>query len=165
MLAILTIHLHCIKEVHEALFLPDRSAFMNWMPHLRISCPATFMIVLEVWAVEVLGVFAGWISINDQAVNSILQCFNSVMFMVPIGAQAAACALIGEQIGANNVKQAREFLKVIVILTVGVIVTIQTLMLVFREEIVNIFTDDKEVREQTISTMVYVVAAFAPDCI
>ena len=74
----------------------EHSVFMNWMPHLCISCPATFIIVLEVWAVEVLGFFAGWISINDQAVNSILQCFNSVMFMVPIDAQAAACALIGE---------------------------------------------------------------------
>ena len=113
----LVTHMLCISSLREAYFLPDRSALTNWIPYLRISLPATVMLCSEVWAIEVLGIFAGWISVVDLATNAILITFFAIMFMVPFGAQSAACALIGEKIGANKVDKARQYFKVIAILT------------------------------------------------
>ena len=90
------LHMLCIKALKEAYFWPDRSALKDWMPYIRISLPATFMLCSEVWTIEVLGVFAGWISMLDQATNAILITLFAIMFMIPFGAQSAACALIGE---------------------------------------------------------------------
>lgn len=58
--------------------------------------PATIMLCSEIWALQILGIFAGWISVNDQAVNAILVTLFAILFMVSQGAQSAACALIGE---------------------------------------------------------------------
>jgi len=44
------------------------------------------MMCCEVSAIEVLGVFSGWISITNQAANAILVTIFAVMFMMPFGA-------------------------------------------------------------------------------
>ncbi len=54
------------------------------------------MLVAEGWAFNVMGVFAGLISVTDQAANTILLMIVSVMFMFPLGIQSAAGAIIGE---------------------------------------------------------------------
>ena len=79
-------HMLSISALREAYFWPDRSALTNWMPYLRISLPATVMLCSEVWAIEVLGIFAGWISVTDQAANAILITLFAILFMVPFGA-------------------------------------------------------------------------------
>lgn len=58
-------HMLCIGALREAYFWPDKSALQNWMPYLRISLPATIMLCSEVWAINILGIFAGWISVTD----------------------------------------------------------------------------------------------------
>ena len=48
-----------------------------------------------------MGIFSGLISVTDQAVNTVIVTLIALMFMIPVGIQSAAAALIGEQIGAN----------------------------------------------------------------
>ena len=67
------------------------------------------MLLAEGWAFNVMGVLSGLISVNDQAANTILLMLIAIMFMVPMGIQSAACAIIGEQIGANNVPLAKDY--------------------------------------------------------
>ena len=43
--------------------------------------PATIMLCSEIWALQILGIFAGWISVNDQAVNAILVTLFAILFM------------------------------------------------------------------------------------
>ena len=54
------------------------------------------MLLAEGWAFNILGIFSGLISVNDQAANTILLGLVSILFMVPMGIQSAACAIIGE---------------------------------------------------------------------
>ena len=62
---ILLVHMYTIEALQDAFFLPDRSSFQEWKPYLRVSVPATIMLCSEIWAVQILGIFAGWISVND----------------------------------------------------------------------------------------------------
>ena len=48
-----------------------------------------------------MGAFAGLISVVDLAVNTIILVLIGFMFMIPVGVQSAACAIIGQYIGAN----------------------------------------------------------------
>ena len=43
------------------------------------------MLLAEGWAFNVMGVFAGLISVTDQAANTILLMIIAIMFMVPMG--------------------------------------------------------------------------------
>ena len=72
------------------------------------------MLLAEGWAFNVMGVFAGLISVTDQAANTILLMIIAIMFMVPMGIQSAASAIIGEQIGANRVQIAKQYFYVMV---------------------------------------------------
>ena len=91
-----TIYGHCIPAIKKTIQCPNRDTFVGWGAYLRISLPATVMLLAEGWAFNVLGVLAGLISVNDQAVNTILLMLIAIMFMVPMGIQSAACAIIGE---------------------------------------------------------------------
>ena len=91
-----TIYGHCIPAIKKTIQCPNRDTFVGWGAYLSISLPATVMLLAEGWAFNVLGVLAGLISVNDQAVNTILLMLIAIMFMVPMGIQSAACAIIGE---------------------------------------------------------------------
>jgi multidrug resistance protein, MATE family len=100
------------------------------------------MLLAEGWAFNVMGVFAGLISVTDQAANTILLMIIAIMFMVPMGIQSAASAIIGEQIGANRVQIAKQYFYVMVYVCVGLLILVQMLIYSFKEQIVGVFTSD-----------------------
>ena len=67
------------------MFWPNRDTFNGWNDYLAISLPSTVMLLAEGWAFNVMGVFAGLISVTDQAANTILLMIIAIMFMVPMG--------------------------------------------------------------------------------
>ena len=123
------------------------------------------MLLAEGWAFNVLGVLAGLISVEDQAANTILLMVISIMFMVPMGVQSAACAIVGEQIGANNVSLAKGYLRLMSIICFAFLVVIQLLVIFNADAIVSVFTQDEGVKELAKSTMWIVVWAFTADMI
>ena len=147
------------------MIFPNKDAFTGWWDYLSISLPATVMLLAEGWAFNVLGIIAGLISVNDQAVNTILLQLIAIMFMVPMGIQSAACAIIGEQIGANRVPLAQEYFKVMCNIVLLLLLLVQTLVFFGRESIVSVFTKDSEVRELANSCVYIIVIAFFPDMI
>ena len=127
--------------------------------------PATIMLCSEIWALQILGIFAGWISVNDQAVNAILVTLFAILFMVSQGAQSAACALIGEKIGANRVSHAQAYFKVIAGTTLIFILTISSIVYYYRDWIVDEITEQPDVRSEAKASFYIVLIGFAPDCI
>ena len=87
------------------------------------------------------------------------------MFMVPMGVQSAACAIVGEQIGANNVSLAKGYLRLMSIICFAFLVVIQLLVIFNADAIVSVFTQDEGVKELAKSTMWIVVWAFTADMI
>ena len=160
-----TIYSHCISAISEALQWPTKDSFVGWYDYLRISLPATVMLLAEGWAFNVLGVLAGLISVTDQAVNTILLNLIAIMFMVPMGIQSASCAIIGEQIGANRVRQAKEYFRVMVFASLGMLLIIQVLFITAKDPIIRCFTRDEDVFDLTQKCFFIIVLAFIPDMI
>jgi len=101
-LMITVIYMISIKPLRESLQWPNKDSFANWGEYLRISLPNMVMLVAEGWAFNILGVFAGLVGVIDMASFTLLLSLNSVVFSASLGIQSAACAIIGEQIGANR---------------------------------------------------------------
>lgn len=85
--------------------------------------------------------------------------------MVPFGAQSAACALMGEKIGANQVPMAKKYFTVIAILTLVLMLCVQIAILTFRSEIIDNLTANREVRILAKRYLPIIVIGFTPDCI
>lgn len=160
-----TIYAHCIPSIKKAIQCPNKESFKGWGAYLRISLPATVMLLAEGWAFNVLGVIAGLISVTDQAVNTILLMLIAIMFMVPMGIQSAACAIIGEQIGANRVPLAKEYFRLMAVITIMMLFLVQTLVYFGRKPIVRVFTEDPAVAELADSCVFVIILAFIPDII
>jgi len=160
-----TIYGHCIPEIKKAIQCPNKDSFTGWGAYLRISLPATVMLLAEGWAFNVLGVLAGLISVTDQAANTILLMLIAIMFMVPMGIQSAACAIIGEQIGANRVPLAKEYFRLMSIITLVMLLVVQALVYFGRDSLVNVFTEDPAVAELANSCVFVIILAFIPDII
>ena len=112
-----------------------------------------------------MGILSGLIDVNNQAVNTILVTLIAIMFMIPVGIQSAACALVGEQIGANQVVNARAYFKLMSFFVLGIILVVQAIFYFAKGPIVKLFTNDAAVEELAISCIYIVIIAFFPDCI
>ena len=159
------IYSHCIPAIKKAIQCPNKDSFVGWGSYMRISLPATIMLLAEGWAFNVLGVLAGLISVTDQACNTILLMIIAIMFMVPMGIQSAACAIIGEQIGANRVPLAKEYFRLMSIMTLIMLLIIQVIFYFLKEPIVRVFTEDPAVAELADSCVFIILLAFIPDII
>lgn len=89
----------------------------------------------------------------------------AVLFMVPMGIQSAACAIIGEQIGGNRVRLAKEYFKVMCLISLILLMTVQMSFYLARDSIINVFTEDRAVADLTNSCFLIIVLAFVPDMI
>ena len=59
--------------------------FTGWYSYLAIGIPAMVMLCAENFCFEVMGILSGLISVNDQAVNTIIFSVIAIMFMIPLG--------------------------------------------------------------------------------
>ena len=102
--------------------MPNRSDFNGWSEYLRVSLPSTLIICSEWWAFELLTVISGLISIEAQAVQTLVTSGCAILFEIPLGYQEATCAIIGNCIGANNVPLAKKYMRLTTMVTITTIV-------------------------------------------
>lgn len=64
---------------------------------------------MEWWAFEIMAIFAGLIGVSEQAAHIILMNLCAFMFMLSLGMQTATVTTVGQEIGAVNIKRAKEY--------------------------------------------------------
>lgn len=84
--------------------LTDKSTFnmKMWWEFLQYGIPGTLMGCAEWWAFELLAIFAGILGTHQLAAQVAVINIIGFIYMIPLGIQFAAAALVGEQFGANN---------------------------------------------------------------
>ena len=104
------IYVYCSKKINKALSRPRmKETFSNWKEYLKLSIPIIVILCAEWWACELITILAGMIGVREQATYTIVVTALSTIFEVPLATGEASCALIGNCIGANNVKLAKRF--------------------------------------------------------
>ena len=96
-------------DIKEAVFLPDSRVFENIPEYLKIGIPSAFMFLLDVWAGSTIRFFTGYMSVDIQSAQIILNNLMVLLYMVGSGLDTAACALIGQALGADSVASAKSF--------------------------------------------------------
>lgn len=110
-----------------------------------IGVPNMLTLVIEFIAYEVTVIYLGQVSVDIQATQILLLNFFSLVIMVSFGYQQATCALIGQQIGANNVFLAKQIWYKLLFLFALSDVVIWCLLFWNRYKAVSIYTRDKKV--------------------
>lgn len=150
-------------EIREVLQPIDCEAFQGWGSYLMVSLPATVMICAEAWAFQGLTFLAGILGVLELASQTICINMITILFMVPVGIQEATSGLIGNCIGANNVKLAKRFFILILKITVPILIIMALLTIILRHQIVLIFTNDRRLIEMSTPLMIITGCNFLAD--
>jgi len=141
----------CISKINRALVRPNKDSFRGWHQYLAVCLPSTIIMCSEWWTVEILTLLAGLISVEAQAVQTIVASLLSILFEIPLGVQTVSCAMIGNCIGANNVPLAQRFFRLTAYANLTITVTLQTSLFFGKEAIAKFYSKDPTVQAQAVS--------------
>ena len=120
-------------------------AFKGWKEYFEIATPSMLMSCLEFSALEILNVVCGVLGVAELGANSILMQLSMLMLCVRGSIGSAACTLIGNSVGEGNVANAKKYMLTGVFVGLITAVVLGITFIVFRDNIIVIFTRDMNV--------------------
>ncbi len=95
------------------------------------------------------------------AAVTILRTFENIAFAFFIGFNNAGCVMIGSDIGAGNIKDALKKSKRFIILIPAISLFIGLLIILFRQELINIFNMGEKITEKTLNAAMGIMLVYA----
>ncbi|KAJ3591322.1 hypothetical protein NHX12_009268 [Muraenolepis orangiensis] len=92
---------------YEVLLIPvcfcwTAESLQEWGSYMRLAIPSTMMTCFEWWIYESGGILAGLLGENELAAQHAVMVVACMIYMVPLGIQAAACVRVGNALGAGD---------------------------------------------------------------
>uniref|UniRef100_A0AAQ6IHR5 Multidrug and toxin extrusion protein n=1 Tax=Anabas testudineus TaxID=64144 RepID=A0AAQ6IHR5_ANATE len=116
-------------------------SLQEWGSYMKLAIPSTLMKCFEWWVYEFGGFFAGMLSEDELAAQHAVIMVSFITYMFPFGVQAAACARVGNALGAGD--SARAILASKVSLTLAVV---EGIILGSTKTVIGfIFTSDEKI--------------------
>uniref|UniRef100_A0A673A9T6 Multidrug and toxin extrusion protein n=1 Tax=Sphaeramia orbicularis TaxID=375764 RepID=A0A673A9T6_9TELE len=81
-------------------------SLQEWGSYMKLAIPSTLMTCFEWWVYEFGGFFAGMLSEDELAAQHAVIMVAFITYMFPLGIQAAACARVGNALGAGDTERA-----------------------------------------------------------
>ncbi|XP_068584525.1 multidrug and toxin extrusion protein 1-like [Cebidichthys violaceus] len=81
-------------------------SLQEWGSYMKLAFPSTLMTCFEWWVYEFGGFFAGMLSEDELAAQHVVIMVAFITYMFPLGIQAAACARVGNALGAGDTARA-----------------------------------------------------------
>ncbi|XP_077397866.1 multidrug and toxin extrusion protein 1-like [Festucalex cinctus] len=117
-------------------------SLQEWGSFMKLAIPSTLMTCFEWWIYDFGGFFAGMLGKNELAVQHALITVGNLNYMVTLGIQAAACARVGNALGAGDTAGALLTCKVALALSVGLAIVQATVLGATKSIIGFLFTSD-----------------------
>ncbi|KAF7218677.1 transcript variant X2 [Nothobranchius furzeri] len=81
-------------------------SLQEWGSYMKLALPSALMKCFEWWVYEFGGFFAGMLSEDELAAQHAVIMVAYITYMFPLGIQAAACARVGNALGAGDSSRA-----------------------------------------------------------
>uniref|UniRef100_A0A3Q2DC35 Multidrug and toxin extrusion protein n=1 Tax=Cyprinodon variegatus TaxID=28743 RepID=A0A3Q2DC35_CYPVA len=81
-------------------------SLQEWGSYMKLAIPSMLMTCFEWWVYEFGGFFAGMLSEDELAAQHAVIMIAFITYMFPLGIQAAACARVGNALGAGDTARA-----------------------------------------------------------
>ena len=123
------------------------------------------MFCAESWAFHLVTFSAGYIGIEDQAVQGICMMVCTCLFMFGEGMQETSSILVGNMIGANRVGFAWHYAQVISAMTMITAFLIELPLFLNIDMIAELFTNDPILQNMLIEVLPVVFICFFFDAV
>uniref|UniRef100_A0A3P9BK56 Multidrug and toxin extrusion protein n=1 Tax=Maylandia zebra TaxID=106582 RepID=A0A3P9BK56_9CICH len=120
-------------------------SLQEWGSYMKLAIPSTLMTCFEWWVYEFGGFFAGMLGEDELAAQHAVIMVAFITYMFPLGIQAAACARVGNALGAGDTDRAILSAKMSLALA-GYFAVVEGLFLGATKTIIGfIFTSDEKI--------------------
>uniref|UniRef100_A0A3B4XDF1 Multidrug and toxin extrusion protein n=1 Tax=Seriola lalandi dorsalis TaxID=1841481 RepID=A0A3B4XDF1_SERLL len=120
-------------------------SLQEWGSYMKLAIPSTLMTCFEWWVYEFGGFFAGMLSEDELAAQHAVIMVAFITYMFPLGVQAAACARVGNALGAGDTARAILTSKMSLTLA-GSMAVVEGLVLGSTKTVIgSIFTSDEKI--------------------
>ncbi|XP_044057759.1 multidrug and toxin extrusion protein 1-like [Siniperca chuatsi] len=120
-------------------------SLQEWGSYMKLAIPSTLMTCFEWWVYEFGGFFAGMLSEDELAAQHAVIMVAFITYMFPLGIQAAACARVGNALGAGDTARAILISKMSLALA-GSFAVVEGLVLGSTKTVIGfIFTSDEKI--------------------
>ena len=123
------------------------------------------MFCSEGWAFYLVTFIAGYISVEDQAVQGISMIICTSLLMFGEGMQEASSALVGNMIGANRVGFAWHYAQVLSAMTMAFAALIAVPLFINVDKIAAEFTSDPILQNMLIEVLPIIFISFFFDAV
>ncbi|XP_003971115.2 multidrug and toxin extrusion protein 1-like [Takifugu rubripes] len=119
----------------------------EWGSHMKLAIPSMLMVCFEWWFWEVGSFLSGVLGEVDLAAQHVIIEIGAIMYMIPLGINAAASVCIGNELGAGNTAKAKLICKVVLGLA-GTLAVAQSIAIFSSKSVLGyIFTSDENIVE------------------
>ncbi|XP_034063099.1 multidrug and toxin extrusion protein 1-like isoform X2 [Gymnodraco acuticeps] len=120
-------------------------SLQHWGSYMKLAVPSTMMKCFEWWLYEFGGFFAGMLGEDQLAAQHAVIMVAFITYMFPLGIQAAACARVGNALGAGNTARALLTSKISFALAASIAVVEGVVLGSTKTVIGYIFTSDEKI--------------------
>jgi len=134
-----------------------RFSWTKWKEILAIGIPIGFSIFFETSIFSAVTILMSNYDTNTIAAHQSAINFASLLYMVPLSISSALTILVGYEVGANRLKDAKAYSWMGVGLAVAIAFISGIILLAFRTDIAGIYTNDQKVLELTSQFLIYAI--------
>ncbi|MDP4083592.1 MAG: MATE family efflux transporter [Bacillota bacterium] len=132
-----------------------RLSFSKWREILKIGVPIGFSIFFETSIFAAVTLLMSNFSTNIIASHQSALNFSSILYMLPLSISMALTILVGYEVGANRLTDAKEYSLIGIGLAVLLAVFCGAILLFFRTNIAALYTNDPIVLRITSHFLLY----------
>lgn len=135
----------------------SRMSWLKWKEILTIGIPIGFSVFFETSIFSAVTILMSSYDTNTIAAHQSAINFASLLYMVPLSISTALTILVGYEVGARRMKDAKTYSWLGVVLAVIIAIISGIILLTFRTDIAGIYTKDWEVLHLTAQFLIYAI--------
>lgn len=130
------------EKVQRAWFMPSKSSLNvnGLIEYLRMGIPSIGVLCLDWWSFEIMMIFAVGLSVQAVAVQVLVITTGATFFMVHVGISISSGILVGQNIGALKVKQAKIFCNMSQLIALANAFINSSIIYFFSSELASLYT-------------------------
>lgn len=156
---------HWSEDLKESMVPVNFNEFVNFGEQLRLSFYSALNSMIDGFAIQILMILSGFLSVSDQAANAIVMNIVLMLQSIGVGFMSSATIFVGSQIGKNDVSGARRYYFAHFAVCLVLCIISSTLLFIFKEIIVSQYTRNEEIAERCEGALMVVLIYILADSI
>ncbi|XP_015089696.1 protein DETOXIFICATION 18-like [Solanum pennellii] len=137
------------------------------LSNLKLALPSAGMVCLEYWAFEILVLLAGLMPNAETTTSVVAMCVNTetIAYMISYGLSAAASTRVSNEIGAGNIRKAKQAMAVTLKLAIVAALIVDLALGFGHNAWAGLFSDEAEIIRKFASMTPLLLVSFLFDFI